>query len=83
VADVSTLLQVLHFTHFLWNGFLSAAMKDSAGNTDVLHAGHCEDAGGAVHPILIMLAVNDWTMDYTTGQGIFKTSLWLGRQEKG
>ena len=51
MADVSTLLQVLHFTHFLWNGFLSAAMKDSAGNTDVLHAGHCGDAGGAVHPM--------------------------------
>ena len=52
MADVSTLLQVLHFTHFLWNGFLSAAMKDSAGNTDVLHAGHCGDAGGAVTAVL-------------------------------
>ena len=57
MADVSTLLQVLHFTHFLWNGFLSAAMKDSAGNTDVLHAGHCGDAGGAVHPMAGVQAV--------------------------
>ena len=57
MADVSTLLQALHFTHFLWNGFLSAAMKDSAGNTDVLHAGHCGDAGGAVHPMAGVQAV--------------------------
>ena len=53
MADVSTLLQVLHFTHFLWNGFLSAAMKDSAGNTDVLHAGHCGDAGGGVQAVAV------------------------------
>ena len=54
-----TLPHVLHLTHFLWNGFLSAAMKDSAGNTDVLHAGHFGAAGGAVHfqPILGVLAV--------------------------
>ena len=57
MEELRTLLHVLHFTHFLWNGFLSAAMKDSAGNTDVLHAGHFGDVGGAVHPILGVLAV--------------------------
>ena len=56
MAEVRTLLQVLHFTHFLWNGVLSDAMKDSAGNTDVLHAGHEGAAGGAVHPILTILS---------------------------
>ena len=37
----------------LWNGLLSLAMNDSAGNTDTLHAGHLEAAGGADHPILV------------------------------
>ena len=32
-------------------------MKDSAGNTDVLHAGHCGAAGGAVHPMAGVQAV--------------------------
>jgi hypothetical protein len=32
-------------------------MNDSAGKTDVLHAGHCGDAGGAVHPMAGVQAV--------------------------
>ena len=63
------MLQVLHLTHFLWKGvlgwwsivsllqdvYLSFAIIDSAGKTEVLQAGHLGAAAGALQPILGVL----------------------------
>jgi len=40
VEEFKDFLQVTHFTHCLWKGFLSEAIKDSAGKTEILQAGH-------------------------------------------
>ena len=49
----------IKYSKTLWNGVLSLAMKDSAGNTAALHAGHFGAAIGADQPISYLYIYTD------------------------